>query len=107
MAIGDAIRCAREKRGWTRIQLAEKVGVDASAISRIEAGNRLPGVDLADALEDALTIWKGSLANLVIAEKRRRRDRIRQLKRILYSSPLSIEEIRRRLENADTESRDK
>ena len=97
MTIGDTIRSAREKLGWTRVQLSEKVGVDPSAISRIERGYRLPGPDVADALESALELRKGMLASAVIAEKKKRRDRIRQLKRLVYNSRLSVEEIRRRL----------
>jgi transcriptional regulator with XRE-family HTH domain len=79
------------------VQLSGKVGVDPSAISRIESGYRLPGPDVADALEGALKLKKGTLASAVIAEKRKKRDRIRQLKRLVYNSRLSIEEIRRRL----------
>lgn len=97
MAIGDTIRSAREKLGWTRVQLSEKVGVDPSAISRIESGDRLPGPDVADALESALQLRKGMLVGAVIAEKKKKRERIRQLKRLVYNSRLSVEEIRRRL----------
>jgi ribosome-binding protein aMBF1 (putative translation factor) len=97
MAIGDTIRTAREKLGWTRVQLSEKVGIDPSAISRIESGDRLPGPDVAVALESALELRKGMLSNAVIAEKKKKRDRIRQLKRLVYNSRLSVEEIRRRL----------
>lgn len=97
MGIGGTIRTAREKRGWTRVQLSEKVGVDPSAISRIESGDRLPGSDVADALESTLGLRKGTLSNAVIAEKKQKRDRLSQLKRVVYNSRLSVEEIRRRL----------
>jgi ribosome-binding protein aMBF1 (putative translation factor) len=103
MAIGDTIRTAREKLGWTRAQLSAKVGVDPSAISRIESGDRLPGPDVADGLESALGLRRGTLAKAVIAEKRKRRDRVRQLKRLVYNSHLSVEEIRRRLAEGDPE----
>jgi len=63
----------------------------------MESGDRLPGSDVADALECALGLRKGTLSNAVIAEKRKKRDRISQLKRIVYNSRLSVEEIRRRL----------
>jgi transcriptional regulator with XRE-family HTH domain len=97
MAIGDIVRTAREKLGWTRAQLSGRVGVDPSAISRIESGEHLPGPDIADTLERVLKLKKGILSNAVIAEKKRRRDRIRQLKRLVYDSRLSVEEIRERL----------
>jgi ribosome-binding protein aMBF1 (putative translation factor) len=103
MAIGDLIRTAREKLGWTRVGLSNKVGVDPSAISRIERGERLPGPDVADTLESALKLKKGMLSNAVIAEKKRRRDRIRQLKRLVYKSRLSVEEIRQRLSESGPE----
>lgn len=103
MAIGDTIRSAREKLGWTRVQLSEKVGVDPSAISRIESGYRLPGPDVADALESALHLRKGILASAVIAEKKKNRERIRELKRLIYGSRLSVEEIRRRLSESGPE----
>lgn len=97
MGIGDTIRTAREKQGWTRAQLSKKVEVDPSAISRIECGDRLPGADVASALESALGLRKGILSNAIIAEKRKKRDRISQLKQLVYNSRLSVEEIRRRL----------
>ena len=89
MGIEDTIRTAREKHGWTRAQLSEKVGVDPSAISRIECGDRLPGPDVADTLESALGLRKGTLSNAVIAEKKKKRDRISQLKRLVYNSRAS------------------
>jgi len=55
LEIGHNIRAARERRGLTLGDLAERVGGDASRLSRIENGER--GVDsvllfdLADALE--------------------------------------------------------
>jgi ribosome-binding protein aMBF1 (putative translation factor) len=100
MAVGDIIRTAREKLGWTQVDLSQKVSIDPSAISRIEAGERLPGADVCDTLERALKLRKGTLSNAVIAEKRRRRERTRQLKQLIYESPLSVEEIRRRLGEA-------
>ena len=77
--------------------MAEKVGVDPSAISRIEGGVRLPSLDAADALEKALELRKGRLASAVVTEKRKRRDRVLQLKPLTYGPGLSVAEIRRRL----------
>ena len=97
MSPGDIVRGAREKVGWTRVELSEKVGIDPSAVSRIEAGERFPGAEVADTLESMLKLRKGMLSNAVIAEKKRRRERIRQLKQLIYESSLSVEEIRRKL----------
>jgi ribosome-binding protein aMBF1 (putative translation factor) len=97
MAVGEIIRTAREKLGWTRMELSQRVGLDPSAISRIEAGERLPGAEVGDTLERALKLRKGTLSSAVIAEKKKRRERIRLLKQLIYKSPLSVEEIRKRL----------
>jgi HTH-type transcriptional regulator/antitoxin HipB len=37
--IGNAIRNARRKRGWSKTQLGEKAGLRQETISLIEAGN--------------------------------------------------------------------
>jgi ribosome-binding protein aMBF1 (putative translation factor) len=103
MPVGDIIRTARERLGWTRFQLSQKVGIDPSAISRIEKGERLPGPDVAHNLEGALKLKKGLLTNSVIAEKKRRRERIRQLKQLIYKSTLSVEEIQQRLRESEEE----
>jgi hypothetical protein len=57
----------------------------------------IAGPDVADALESALGVTKGTLSNAVIAEKKKKRDGIPQLKRLVYNSRLSVEEIRQRL----------
>ena len=79
------------------MELSERVGIDPSAVSRIEAGERLPGAEIADTLERTLKLRKGVLSNAVIAEKKRRRERVRQIKQLIYRSSLTVEEIRRRL----------
>ncbi|MFC4768694.1 helix-turn-helix domain-containing protein [Effusibacillus consociatus] len=40
MLIGEKIKNLREARGWTQIYLAEKIGMNNSVLSRIEAGKR-------------------------------------------------------------------
>jgi ribosome-binding protein aMBF1 (putative translation factor) len=106
MVVGDIVRTAREKFGWTRAELSQKVGIDPSAISRIETGERLPGAEVGDTLERALKLRKGTLSKAVIAEKKKRRERLRQFKELINKSPLSLEEIRRRLyENGLSEDR--
>ena len=51
---GNLLRKAREKAGLSRHELAQRVGLDASHIFRIEAGGRRPSRESALALADAL-----------------------------------------------------
>ncbi|MDF2923166.1 MAG: hypothetical protein K0R57_2080 [Paenibacillaceae bacterium] len=46
MGIGDRIREQREKKNWTQLELADKLGINNSVLSRIEANKR--------SVEDAL-----------------------------------------------------
>lgn len=50
------IREAREKKGWSREDLAEKVYEKASVISRLESGKMVPDIKLARKLERTLNI---------------------------------------------------
>jgi len=38
--LGDRIRQLRKKRGWTQIEMAEKVGIDRSFLADVERGKR-------------------------------------------------------------------
>lgn len=46
LALGQAVRRARERRGVTQMQLAEEVKRDESTITRLEYGRNAPRVDL-------------------------------------------------------------
>ena len=46
LALGQAVRRARERRGITQLQLAEEVGRDESTITRLEFGRHASRVDL-------------------------------------------------------------
>lgn len=50
------IRNAREQKGWSREQLAEKLYEKASVINRIESGKMVPDIKLARKLERTLKI---------------------------------------------------
>ncbi|MGF7118723.1 multiprotein bridging factor aMBF1 [Methanobacterium oryzae] len=50
------IREAREKKGWSREDLAEKVYEKASVINRLESGKMVPDIKLARKLERTLKI---------------------------------------------------
>jgi transcriptional regulator with XRE-family HTH domain len=38
--LGERIRKLRKKRGWTQIEMAEKVGIDRSFLADVERGKR-------------------------------------------------------------------
>jgi transcriptional regulator with XRE-family HTH domain len=42
----ELLRTARVKAGWTRVKLAELIGVEPSHISRIESGERVASAEL-------------------------------------------------------------
>ena len=50
------VRVAREKKGWSREDLAKKVYEKASVVSRIESGKMVPDIKLARKLENILSI---------------------------------------------------
>ncbi len=50
------IRLAREKKGWSREELAQKLNEKASVIGRIESGKMIPDIKLAKKLEKILNI---------------------------------------------------
>jgi transcriptional regulator with XRE-family HTH domain len=55
--IGDTVRRLRRDRGWTQAQLADKVGVTQSAISRLEKGETIdPGQELVARIAEAFTV---------------------------------------------------
>lgn len=52
----NVIRLAREKLGWSRENLGEKVNEKVSVISRIEMGRMVPDIKLAKKLEKILGV---------------------------------------------------
>ena len=46
LALGQAVRRARERRGISQLQLAEEVGRDESTITRLEFGRHASRIDL-------------------------------------------------------------
>jgi transcriptional regulator with XRE-family HTH domain len=38
--LGDRIRRLRKKRGWTQVEMAEKIGIDRSFLADVERGKR-------------------------------------------------------------------
>jgi putative transcription factor len=59
--VKDIVRQAREKKGWSREELGEKIYEKASVVSRIESGKMVPDLKLARKIE--------KLMNVVLIEK--------------------------------------
>lgn len=60
--MNTSLKAARDKRGWTMDELAERSGVSKATISELESGNRAnPTVDTVTKLEVALRVRRGTL----------------------------------------------
>jgi len=59
--LGSNLRAAREKLGLTQEQVAERSGVHATEISRMEAGKRDPQVSTLLKLAKAVEVSPGQL----------------------------------------------
>lgn len=60
-SLGTNLREAREKLGLTQEQVAERSGVHATEVSRIEAGKRDPQVSTLRRLAEAVEVKPGRL----------------------------------------------
>jgi transcriptional regulator with XRE-family HTH domain len=52
----DRLRSARQLRGFSQSELADKAGLQPSAVSHFETGRRAPSFDNLKALSDALQV---------------------------------------------------
>lgn len=59
--LGTNLREARERLGLTQEQVAERSGVHATEVSRIEAGKRDPQVSTLERLAEAVEVKPGRL----------------------------------------------
>jgi len=59
--LGRNLRSARERRDLTQEQVAERSGVHATEVSRIEAGKRDPKVSTLERLAAAVEVSPGEL----------------------------------------------
>ncbi|MER3439371.1 MAG: XRE family transcriptional regulator [Chloroflexota bacterium] len=55
-AFGKLLEVYRAAKGWTKAQLAERAGLDPSAISRLESGQRVPERQTVALVADALEL---------------------------------------------------
>ena len=60
-ALGTNLREAREKLGLTQEQVAQRSGVHATEVSRIEGGKRDPKVSTVERLAEAVKVKPGQL----------------------------------------------
>lgn len=99
--VGDRIRSSRSAAGLTQAQLAERVGLQRSMISKIEAGER--GVDalelyrLAEALRVPLTHLVSRPAQLIVSRRRQSPDDVDEAGRLRYRLDIALEEHARRV----------
>lgn len=52
----EVVRKAREKKGWSREELGEKINEKASVINRIESGKMVPDLKLARKIERIMKV---------------------------------------------------
>lgn len=68
--VGQRLRAARHDRGWTLEDLAERAGISASTLSRLESGKRQASLELLVPLTRQLGIRIDDLLNPVVADPR-------------------------------------
>lgn len=76
--VGQRLRAARQARGWTLDDLAERAGMSPSTLSRLESGKRQANLELLLPLTRQLGIRIDDLLNPVTPDPRVRRTEIRR-----------------------------
>src|SRR5260370_32758125 len=59
--LAQAVRAHRESRGFSLGALAEKAGISKTSLSKIEAGQRNPSLDVLRRIASALNVSVGTL----------------------------------------------
>jgi transcriptional regulator with XRE-family HTH domain len=67
MQLGEAIEAARRQKGWSQQQLAKKVGVGQTAVSRWETGTKFPSRKAFPLLAAVLELDLNELLRLAFA----------------------------------------
>jgi transcriptional regulator with XRE-family HTH domain len=67
-ALGRVVRQLREERGLSRIELANRSGVDETALAQIEAGAIDPPWTTVEAIARGLEVSVQSIASAVVAQ---------------------------------------
>ena len=68
-SFGDFIKTEREKREWTQTDFGAKIGVNSSAVSRIENGSQTFSKNKLDLLATLFEQEKQSVTDLYFADK--------------------------------------
>lgn len=87
MELHEKLQALRRQRGWTQEELAQRLYVSRTAVSKWESGRGIPGIDSLKAISQVFGVSIDSLLSgeelLTLAETDRRRDAAR-LRRLLY-----------------------
>lgn len=82
--LGDRIRLARKRKGWTQADLASALGVSEPAVNRYEKGGRQPDVDqlvnIANVLEVSIEYLVGRSEDPNIPDSKNKNERIENKK---------------------------
>lgn len=68
-SFGDFIKSEREKRGWTQTDFGAKLGINSTAISRIENNNKQLSSAKLDILAEIFEITLSKVKELYYADK--------------------------------------
>ncbi len=68
-SFGKFVKSEREKRDWTQTEFGAKIGINSSAISRIENGSKNFSVSKLKLLSDILGIDQQQINDLFFADK--------------------------------------
>jgi len=74
--VGEAVRAARQSRGWTQARLAEIAGLSPNYVARLERGELGPSLFVANQLCEALGIEVDALLRPATPLSRTARRRI-------------------------------
>lgn len=66
ISLGSAVRKLREEAALTQRELAERAGISASYLSRIESDRRDPTLPVLRRLARELSVWPGLLLSTVV-----------------------------------------
>jgi transcriptional regulator with XRE-family HTH domain len=54
--LGNRVRALRKKKGWTQVELSERLGIDRSYLSEIETGKKDPSLRILKAFADGFDL---------------------------------------------------
>jgi len=73
MGLGRLVKLKRKEKGWTQRELAQKLKIDRSLLSRIEIEDRLPNPKLWEEISRLLDLDKGLLLQFLSEPRQIRR----------------------------------